>query len=596
MDPRFTQVLNDPRFRTLKKKERKVKVDKRFEKMFTDKKFKFKSTIDKRGKAVEHESTENMKAYYDMSDEEKEKTDEVEDETELEVKANAKPDNVKTSTKVPDARGEDSGDDLLSSSSDEELSEDEKEDFDHKWGELDADVKRGDCQGKRLAVCNIEWDRIKAVDLFLLFNSFKPQGSSIVSVKVFPSEFGKKRLAEEEVHGPAELVGKTVEQSDDENRDEDGEGNSYATEKLRQYQINRLKYYYAIVECDNSQTAAFLYDELDGFEYESSASALDVRVVSDDVDFDDAPANECKTMPDPNNYRPPIFITTALQQSKVALTWDETDPRRKEKFESMFEKSKKETMNDDIEAYLASSSSEESDAEVQENITKVKSSDKINKYKDLLKSLEENDDDVGDVEVDWNNRDGTDDEDNIVKQSHSQDAKGSDEDSEASSELPDEKEVKSKASKKEDRIDKVDDSDDDEPATGLELLVADDNETEKKSHFNFENFVKDSKKKKKRSKEEPEDDFSFDAEDPRFSAIYTSHLYNVDQSDPHFKRTEAMEKLLDKKRKNPISKDKSTTNDDKNESAEKSQDYQLTSLINSVKSKTKSFHSKRRKL
>ncbi|PNF17007.1 hypothetical protein B7P43_G02741, partial [Cryptotermes secundus] len=95
------------------------------------------------------------------------------------------------------------------SSSDEESSESgsEVEELDHGWGELDHDAERTNEVTNRLAVCHMDWDRIRASDLMVLFSSFLPQGGLIHSITIYPSEFGLKRMKEEEIRGPLELVG-----------------------------------------------------------------------------------------------------------------------------------------------------------------------------------------------------------------------------------------------------------------------------------------------------------------------------------------------------------------------------------------------------
>lgn len=91
-------------------------------------------------------------------------------------------------------------------------------------------------------------------------------------------------MEEEKLHGPPELVEETLPL--DEEEPEDKKGSRHHREKLRQYQINRLKYYYAIVDCDSPETANALYEQLNGMEYESSSVRYDLRFVPDDITFE----------------------------------------------------------------------------------------------------------------------------------------------------------------------------------------------------------------------------------------------------------------------------------------------------------------------
>lgn len=99
----------------------------------------------------------------------------------------------------------------------------------------------------------MDWDKIKAVDILKVMNTFKPSTSVIKSVTIYPSEFGKERLAKEEMEGPPREIFKDSKKDDDSDQDEitaesiiknqleEGDGAEFDQEALRNYQRERLR-------------------------------------------------------------------------------------------------------------------------------------------------------------------------------------------------------------------------------------------------------------------------------------------------------------------------------------------------------------------
>lgn len=630
-DKRFAHIKTDPKFRRIPKGARKVKIDKRFQSMFKDKKFKVKYTVDKRGRPVNHTSTEDLKRYYELSSSESSSDEEIEEpgkfvkapKDDLEVKHKHDkevPDDVKKKLrdlKVDYARGEQS---LFSESSsdddesDEEISEGEK--IEHNWGELDNDAESTDEATYRLAACNMDWDRIRAVDLMVLFNSFLPPGGAVKSVVIYPSEFGKARMQEEEVKGPIELV----ERKDAENEDEETEeGSKYHMEKLRQYQLNRLKYYYAVITFDSINTANKVYTECDGMEYESSATKLDLRFIPDNMTFDDDPKEQCDKLPELNRYQPRFFTTTALQQAKVDLTWDETDPDRIEITQKLNTGKFEDIPEDELQNFVAVSDDDDDESEEVEAELEDDSKNPIDKYKQLLQEIEEKEQEKKNKEIEMEVSWGIDLKDKTEKL-----VKKKIEDEEEKTPFQKYLDKRKEKRKEKKKLKKDEDSDDipsdidmsdpyfaeefnnpefkkkkqiekkmslsEEDNPELELLLA--NEDGKK-HFSLKKIQKleETKKKKRKHKdsEEKADDFQVNVNDDRFSALFSSHLYNIDPTDPHYKKTKGMETLINEKIKRRKDDSESVV---KEKPVKK--DAELSVLVKSVKRKTEALSNKKK--
>lgn len=84
-------------------------------------------------------------------------------------------------------------------------------------------------------------------------------------------------------------------------------------------------------------------------------------------------------------------------------------------------------------------------------------------------------------------------------------------------------------------------------------------------------------------------------QDPRFQAIFNNHEFNIDPSDQAFKKTKAMETLLDEKIKR-IEKNGSSTDKEvsaSNNNAQQTSDAHVSLLVKSIKSKTQVLNRKK---
>ncbi|XP_042618294.1 ESF1 homolog [Cyprinus carpio] len=703
-DDRFSKVHKDPRFWEMPSREHKVKIDKRFKSMFHDERFKLKYTVDKRGRPVNQTSTEDLKRFYNLSDseqsDEEEESEETEkpkkekkvkkadeqpqdegedesDESEEEADAEKIPKTKEAKkTKEPLVKGvrvfeedededeeddgveesedeeeadeddesesgddSDSGPDLArgkgnietSSDEDDDDDEDELEDYlrreeeeiEHDWGEMWKDAPRSDNTSRRLT-----------------------SSSFIFTLNGFQGSFDLFSFAQRK-RGFNQCVFRIYR------------------EKVRDYQFKRLRYYYAVVECDSVETAAKIYEECDGYEYESSCSMIDLRFIPDDVTFDDEPKDRATDV-DYSSYKPKLFTSTATTTAKVELTWDETDHDRVTALCRKFNKIRMLDM--DFKAYLASSSEEEEDEEQTEAekpaeplpeekrcSKEKKSTEQIAKYRELLKSIQDKDkekDDSMDMEVTWvpglketteklvkKKMEGKDQltpwEQYLQKRKEKkkEKRKGKKEAEEAEPVISDDElpadvdlsdpffkeELGSTASLKNKKNRKKNEERTPEEQEELERrraemeLLMDDEDDDKHKHFNYDKIVEQqnlSKKKRKKLLKSntalEEDDFQVDVHDSRFQAVFTSHLYNLDPSDPAYKKTKATQSLLEEKQRRREERQhsqeealKSRALQDKHgaeapSSSTKVMDPGLSLLVKSIKNKTEQFQARKK--
>lgn len=655
-DPRFARLRTDPRFRKSKKKESKVAVDERFKDLFAKEKGKPKR-VDKYGRSVSSKKDQDdLHRYYRL---EKGEDEEIlvggpdyarghvlmESSDEEETQDEGGDDSDDEGEVV---LGQDSSRPIAVPRDDDEaeidLDEDAVADLDAQVAAYEktnplADVAEGS-RTNRLAVVNLDWDHIRAIHLYKIFSSLvsptaptlssgkvKAQGKTakgaeggahpiargkVLSVRVYPSSFGKERMAREEVEGPPSAIfGKKSEDEEINERTiyEVGEEGKYDEDALRKYQLDRLRYYYAIVTCDTTDAASHIYSELEATELERSANVFDLSFVPDDMTFDDEPRDEATEETDAP-YKAVEFVTDALRHSKVKLTWDDDDPERAKVTRRAF--SKKEIEENDFRQYLASDSEDADDG-----------AGKVSR--DKMRALLLGGGGGEDLPEGWGARDDEDDIDmEITFTPGLSEKKGDGEETtlDKYQRKLREKRKKRKEEVKESKPTEGDDffeADEDErpaakgkkgkhgkkveveelaprvesTAEELALVATSDNPNAEPHHFDMKAILKAEKKKgkKKKSKhgeeeKELQEDFAIDVTDERFKMLHEDPTFAIDPTNPHFKKTKAMSAFLAERTKRRNSSGKDGEDDRKRTETPADDARNLQNLVESVKRKS----------
>jgi len=432
-DERFKHLAYDARFQRFPSRNKNtVKVDDRFQRMFTDEEFRVGASKDKRGRKGK-DKKDDVRRYYRLDDDGEDggrngASGGGEQGRELAEAASSDGELDEHAMRALRMRGlagssssesEDDGDSESDSGGsdmevDNELAEgvlDENlaELYD-EWGvgayaaNPNEDVPMLEDSTKRLACLDMDWGNVKAVDIFAVLRSFVPDGGRIVSVTVYPSDYGMEKMEEEKAAGPRQIYAKKAggkrkagadgaeldededaqDESDHVSGDDDDaidDGGALDEARLRYYERSKLRWYYAIVVCSNVKTAEAIYTECDGMEYMKTANMFDLRFVPNDESFEGRQVRDSATEV-PADYVAPVFQTKALQHTNVELTWDKVDGERKK---TLSRKLNADDLKDeDFITYLASASEDELEPD---DLVPDGDPDAVRKrYQDLLKT------------------------------------------------------------------------------------------------------------------------------------------------------------------------------------------------------------------
>lgn len=193
---------------------------------------------------------------------------------------------------------------------------------------------------KRLAVINMDWDKINSADLFNMFSSF--DGINVLSVKIYRSNVQKKDF--------------------DLNTQEEKLSN-----EKEEYEKIKRKLFYGIVYCETAEIASKLFEKCDGCGYEETSDTICFQYVPDDVLFSEDPVDTCLNTSQDYIQKKKETLIIRTEQGKFV---DEIDLVREDLLIRRFEE---DLSDEEIKKYIAPVDDENENIET-----------KIKEYKNLI--------------------------------------------------------------------------------------------------------------------------------------------------------------------------------------------------------------------
>ncbi|PIO61959.1 hypothetical protein TELCIR_16502 [Teladorsagia circumcincta] len=502
-DERFAHLRSDPKFSGLSNKEKKVTIGKRFAAALTDQRFSNKARVDKRGRPLRNTGG-NLVDLYELedSDEDEEEVmspakkkkdaESSHDEEEEQAHVGGGEEDDDRPIKLDLARGEGNVDSSSDDDSDSDWETNEDIQLEIDLAHLDQDAEQVEWSSSRIAACNLDWNLVHCEDLMVIAKSFT-----------------ETKLA------------------------------------MRKYQVDQLRYYYAVIECDSVKTAEAIYNECDGYQFESSNVKMDLRFIPDDMEFDKDRIKEELWEGDVNvaKYKSKEKLQSAIAQTSARIGWDETEEMRSRKFAEAFN-------NEEGATDLIACSDSDDDSEVE-------------KRRQALLSLLGSKEEVDGLEVDWDNHriNGASDEEEKQEEGEEEESDDDhiiDKKKENSDEEPNEKDairtiepkkkekntyqayLERKRAKKAERKQK------------LREMREKEREAVREVEGQAKAKQKESRAASRATKEkEDKDGASVEAVagDERFKALFTDSAYAIEQSSKNYKGSKLIEKQVSAKRK-----------------------------------------------